>query len=788
MWRLLRPSFLRHALARSSPRRRAPALGGGRGWRTRLALEPLEGRLLPSVYTVVNANGSGAGSLSAAVALADSDTSGTPILIDFAAGPGQTFATAQTITPDATLDLTNTTPGASITIAGPAAGLSVSGNNQHTVFKIEPGVTAALTGLTVLNGLASVPDPGFNDSVRLDGGGIFNEGDLALSNSALENNTANYGGGGLYSFGKSRPAQATLINVNVSGNAASRFGGTPNAVGGGGLYNDDSSTMALDGVTVAVNDAQDGSLGGGALNFGKMVVSDSSFYANIAEAGGGLFNDRTLTVVNSTFANNDAQKESDFISGEGSGLYNGATAAVYDSTFSGNAGTVGLGFSGATGGGGIQNNGTLTLENSIVAGNTATNGPDISGSVTTASNDLVGNGSGETGVGNGGTNRVGVPARLAPLGDYGGPTRTFALLPNSPALGAGAVVANTFTDQCGYGRTGRPDIGAVQTPAPADALESAAMQAMSQWPQATTLNDPLGQGEVVTLQANNQLWLTTADGARVLLDNQARAIAAGVSASGQPALFDLKTDGWLYQYSAGVFTLLDNAGPTIAAGVTATGQPALFDLKSNLLYQYSVGGFTLLDNQAQTIATGVTASGQPALFDLKGNTLYQYSVGGFTLLDGQSQAITAGVTASGQPALFDLKTYGVLYQYSVGGFTLLDDQARTIAAGVGASGQPALFDLKSNGFLYMYSVGGFSLLDNAAPTIAAGVSATGQPALFDLKGNALYQYSDFGFTLLDSQAQTIWGVVPPGSTPWLYVLETNGRVLRFTVGGSTQVA
>src|SRR6516165_9588267 len=155
MWRLLRPSFLRHALARSSPRRRAPALGGGRGWRTRLALEPLEGRLLPSVYTVVNANGSGAGSLSAAVALADSDTSGTPILIDFAAGPGQTFAT----------DLTNTTPGASITIAGPAAGLSVSGNNQHTVFKIEPGVTAALTGLTVLNGLASVPDPGFNDSV-----------------------------------------------------------------------------------------------------------------------------------------------------------------------------------------------------------------------------------------------------------------------------------------------------------------------------------------------------------------------------------------------------------------------------------------------------------------------------------------------------------------------------------------------------------------------------------------------------------------------------------------------
>jgi hypothetical protein len=107
-------------------------------------------------------------------ALADADTSGTASTINFAAGPGQIFATAQTITPSATLALTNTTAGASITIAGPTAGLTVSGNHQITVFEITPGVSAVLTGLTVANGTASILDPQASNSH--DGGGIYNEG------------------------------------------------------------------------------------------------------------------------------------------------------------------------------------------------------------------------------------------------------------------------------------------------------------------------------------------------------------------------------------------------------------------------------------------------------------------------------------------------------------------------------------------------------------------------------------------------------------------------------------
>ena len=38
---------------------------------------------------------------------------------------------------------------------------------------------------------------------------------------------------------------------------------------------------------------------------------------------------------------------------------------------------------------------------------------------------------------------------LAPLGDYGGPTQTMALLPGSPAIGAGIAVSGVTTDQRG---------------------------------------------------------------------------------------------------------------------------------------------------------------------------------------------------------------------------------------------------------------------------------------------------------------------------------------------------
>ena len=66
--------------------------------------------------------------------------------------------------------------------------------------------------------------------------------------------------------------------------------------------------------------------------------------------------------------------------------------------------------------------------------------------------------------------------RLAPLGDYGGPTFTMALRPGSPARNAAPGSALLF-DQRGFPRGGTPDIGA---------YEAGTLANFAAWSQETT--------------------------------------------------------------------------------------------------------------------------------------------------------------------------------------------------------------------------------------------------------------------------------------------------------------
>ena len=59
-------------------------------------------------------------------------------------------------------------------------------------------------------------------------------------------------------------------------------------------------------------------------------------------------------------------------------------------------------------------------------------------------------------------------------------------------------------------------------------------------PSLTVLNNALGQGETIQLEAHAQLWKTL-NGINTLLDNSCRAVAAGVMANGTPAIFHLKS-------------------------------------------------------------------------------------------------------------------------------------------------------------------------------------------------------------------------------------------------------
>ena len=86
---------------------------------------------------------------------------------------------------------------------------------------------------------------------------------------------------------------------------------------------------------------------------------------------------------------------------------------------------------------------TANLTDTIVAGNTVSDASDIGGaSNVSGSDNLIGTG-GSGGLVNGVDGNIVLTSLtdlgLAPLGNYGGPTQTIALLPGSPAFGAGVI-------------------------------------------------------------------------------------------------------------------------------------------------------------------------------------------------------------------------------------------------------------------------------------------------------------------------------------------------------------
>lgn len=224
-------------------------------------------------------------------------------------------------------------------------------------------------------------------------------------------------------------AALTVQNSTISGNHSS--------VGTGGILNDYNASLTIVGSTISRN---------------------SGTYGAIVNEPGG-----TLTVTESTISGNTAR------SNGGGGILSGGTSlTVSNSTITGNS---------AYSGGGINiSGGTFTLTDSIVAGNTASSSdPDVNGAATDGGYNLIGDGTGLTGITNGADgDQIGTAASplnplLAALANYGGPTHTTLPLPGSPAICAINPSSATGADQRGlprtttYGATTCEDVGAVQT-------------------------------------------------------------------------------------------------------------------------------------------------------------------------------------------------------------------------------------------------------------------------------------------------------------------------------------
>jgi hypothetical protein len=185
----------------------------------------------------------------------------------------------------------------------------------------------------------------------------------------------------------------TLLDSTVVGNSADR--------GGGGIDDNTTGTVTMVRSLVSGNTAK-GTVAGTPVDGGGGIAVNTG---------------ASLLAVDSTFTGNSAA-----IDGGAIAVAGNATATLVNDTIAGNTAT------GGTTVGGVFSmlNGTVNAGNTIVAKNTTAN---CGGAVTDKGNDL------ENGTSCGfATKAVNGDPKLGPLQANGGPTKTMALLPGSPAL------------------------------------------------------------------------------------------------------------------------------------------------------------------------------------------------------------------------------------------------------------------------------------------------------------------------------------------------------------------
>jgi len=447
-----------------------------------------------------------------------------------------------------------------------------------------------------------------------------------------------------------------------------------------------STVFTLSGSTVAIlnnltiEDGTSGGNGGGISNNGTLTVNQSTFNGNSAIDGGGIDSSGTLTVSGSTFNGNSATI------GGGICVESGGSVTVSGSTFFGNAGTTGGGAIDATVGG------PLAVSSSTISGNSSTNSTGgIAGPVSSfpMSNSIAtGNVNGDCSVSGGscpangtGGNVLGVAANLAALGNYGGPTQTMIPLPGSVAICA-IVPTGTGTDQRGmpwpvsYNVTSCQDSGAVQT----DYSLSFVQQ-----PSTTLILTPISPAPTVEFDESGSPFASSVTIPLTLKD------------SGGNDITSLDLSGGSANTSSGVATYspLDvdapGTGDTLAANlslnsttaISSTSSPFDVTLKPTTTVASDASAVYLVSQQSVTLSATVTSSYGAVNAGTVTFTVMQSSTPiGSPVTSGTVSSGAASVTYT-LPGGTSAGGYSIQAVYNTGGgFATSSDSTHTLTVGM----------------------------------------------------------------------------------------------------------
>ncbi|CAG0937303.1 partial Collagenase ColH, partial [Thermoflexales bacterium] len=530
------------------------------------------------------------------------------------------------------------------------------------------------------------------------------------------------------------------------------------------------------------------------------------------------------TLINVTFSSNAA------IYG-GGGMYNflDSSPTLTNVTFSGNA---------AASGGGMYNNSNSSpqVRNTLLWGDSGSEIYNASNSMPTISDSVVQGGcpSGSTC-----TNVIAADPRLASFGNYGGSTRTFALLPGSAAIHA--TSANCpLTDQRGVARDSTCDIGAFEsqgftlgslTGTPQSTIRNTAFAQPLGLSVTSAFSEPIAGGIISfiapvsgaslaqvapftkTIDANGAVSATvTANG---LTGSYTVTASAGGGTSANFALTNLgqtlyaRSDGatsgacatWAdactLQYALTQATARDEiwVGKGVYKPTTSTtDRTATFQLVSGVAVY---GGFALtetLHTQRDPTANVVVLSGDidnndmvdaqgvvTTSVNLTGTNSYHvvWGANGATL-DGVT--ITAGNTQGGYPNVYGGGMYNSSSSPTLINVTF-SGNAATFGGGMcnGGGSSPTLISVTFSGNAATYSGGGM-YNESSSPTLS-NVTFSGNMAT-DINGGGMYNVSSSP-TLSNVTFNS--NSAPNGYGGGMFNYQSSPTLTNVTFGGNTAV-
>jgi predicted outer membrane repeat protein len=361
----------------------------------------------PSVTTPIGLT-SGALNIDAGITI--NGAGPTTSIIDGSGNGGNLIFNIDSSVTDKTVNISGVTiQGATFPAAGAAIFLADNTLNlSDCIVKDNTGTSASFNGgaiSTNVDAALVIDNCEFtNNQIQAgaDGGAIFSEGLLSISNSTFSANFTQAGMGG--------QGGALYLNDGVAQIHNSTFADNASDLEGGAIYHDSGHDLIITNSSFDNNSAQDNR--GGAINSnnGSLFLSDSDFTNNHAfggasgavqadsfaqienclfdgntaadDDGGALHNDGVMILRNSTFTNNSVSE------GDGGAIYVDTGAFIENCTVEGNS-TSGAGSDDNGGGISVASGGTFIQNTTIFNNQAENNGGGLYVDDTTTINNLT---------------------------------------------------------------------------------------------------------------------------------------------------------------------------------------------------------------------------------------------------------------------------------------------------------------------------------------------------------------------------------------------------------------